>query len=176
MFDDSIQDVWDGSVLKKLRAPNRFFSNQQNLALSLFTDGVPLYKSSKLSMWPVFLVILNLPASIRSNAENIILCGLWVGPKKPLMSLLIDPVVESLHSLATSGLTINMQSGTCILSEQNWCLGYSICLQRLLYSMLNSLMECIDALFVCTRENGFRIMPEFISLMLSIPRENACEC
>lgn len=112
---DNIEDVWDGSVLKKLRAPNRFFSNVHNLALSLFTDGVPIYKSSKVSMWPVYLVILNLPASIRVNAENVILCGLWVGPKKPSMSLLLDPVVESLQTLSTSGLTIETNSGKCTL-------------------------------------------------------------
>ena len=112
--EDTIEDVWDGSVLKKLRTPERFFSNSQNLALSLFTDGVPLYKSSQVSMWPVYIVILNLPASIRVNAENVILCGLWVGPKKPQMSVLLDPVVESLSILSTSGITLESGSDRCI--------------------------------------------------------------
>lgn len=71
---------------------------------------MPLYKSSKVSMWPVYLVILNLPATIRNNAENVILCGLWVGPKKPSMSLLLDPVVKSLHSLSTSGLPVKIST------------------------------------------------------------------
>ncbi len=74
--------------------PGRFFSNPNNLALSLSTDGVPLFKSSKISLWPVFLVILNLPREIRMNAENIILCGLWVGPCKPLMSVLLQPILK----------------------------------------------------------------------------------
>ena len=26
------------------------------------------------------------------NAENDILCGLWVGPTKPIMNLLLDPI------------------------------------------------------------------------------------
>lgn len=113
--DGKIEDVWDGSILRELCAPGRFFSNENNLALSLFTDGVPLYKSSKVSLWPVYLVILNLPATIRNNAENVILSALWVGPKKPSMSILLEPVVKSLNSLSTSGLAIKTSTGDVIL-------------------------------------------------------------
>ncbi len=80
-----IHDVWDGSIWKSLSDRGRYLSNRHNLALSLSTDGVPLFKSSSVSIWPVYLVILNLAAGIRMNAENVILCGLWVGPSKPIM-------------------------------------------------------------------------------------------
>ena len=64
-----------GTAVKPLCASNRFFSSPENIALSLSTDGVPLYKSSMISLWPVYLVILNLLAAIRMKAENVILCG-----------------------------------------------------------------------------------------------------
>ncbi len=95
--------------------PGRFFSNPNNLALSLSTDGVPLFKSSKISLWPVFLVILNLPREIRMNAENIILCGLWVGPCKPLMSVLLQPILKTLRELSTIGLRIKLPSGDDVI-------------------------------------------------------------
>ena len=63
--NDRLEDIWDGSALRPMCGPGRYFSNRHNLALALNTDGVPLYKSSPTSIWPVFLVILNLPAHIR---------------------------------------------------------------------------------------------------------------
>ncbi len=110
--NDQLQDVWDGSALRPLRAPGRFFSNRDNLALSLSTDGVPLYKSSPVSLWPVYLVILNLPAYIRVRAENVILCGIWVGATKPLMNLLLNPIAKSLQQLSTLGLSIRTTFGS----------------------------------------------------------------
>ena len=63
-----MRDVWDGSVLRNLSQPGQYFSTKSALALSLNTDGVPLYKSSSWSLWPVFLTILNLPAnSVQSS-------------------------------------------------------------------------------------------------------------
>lgn len=45
-----IQDVWDASILQQLSASGNYFADKCNLALSLSTDGVPLYKSSQVSM------------------------------------------------------------------------------------------------------------------------------
>ena len=89
-----LKDVWDGLTLRSLCNPGRFFSSRQNLAVSLSTDGVPLFESSPVSLWPVYLVILNLPANIRMNAENVILCALWIGPNKPIMEILLSPVAK----------------------------------------------------------------------------------
>lgn len=104
--NEILQDVWDGSGLQPLTAPGRYFSNPHNMALSLSTDGVPLYKSSRVSMWPVFLVVLNLPPHIRMNASNVILCGVWVGPSKPIMNLLLDPIARYLEELSSMGIPV----------------------------------------------------------------------
>ena len=109
-----LHDVWDGSALRPLCAPGQFCSHKNHLALSLSTDGVPLFKSSKVSLWPVYLVILNLPANIRTNSENIILCGIWVGLTKPVMKLLLDPFMQRIQQLSTLGIDIIMQSGETI--------------------------------------------------------------
>lgn len=50
--------------MQKLCAPGRYLSNSFNLALSLCTDGVEIFKLSPVSLWPVYLVILNLPARV----------------------------------------------------------------------------------------------------------------
>lgn len=118
-----LYDVWDGSALSPLCAPGRFFSSKNHLALSLSTDGVPLFKSSKVSLWPVYLVILNLPANVRTNSENVILCGLWVGPTKPVMKLLLDPVMLCIQQLSTLGLDIVMKSGDAITIRAKLVMG-----------------------------------------------------
>ena len=53
-------------------------------------------------------MILNLPPKIRVNAENIVLhvCAVWIGPRKPLMDLLLDPVCCYLERLSTAGITL----------------------------------------------------------------------
>ena len=105
------KDVWDGTILQDLSTPGQFFNSKNNLALSLNTDGVPLYKSSSWSLWPVFLSILNLPASIRMKAENILLAGLWYGPSKPPMKLLLDPILASLREISVSGVVVRTPTG-----------------------------------------------------------------
>ena len=45
-----ISDIWDAAMLKA----DVDFSKNNTIALSLCTDGVPLYKSSKTSLWPVY--------------------------------------------------------------------------------------------------------------------------
>ena len=106
-----MRDVWDGSVLRNLSQPGQYFSTKSALALSLNTDGVPLYKSSSWSLWPVFLTILNLPANIRMKAENVLLAGLWYGSTKPPMRQLLEPVLENLKQLSAPGVVFRTPSG-----------------------------------------------------------------
>ena len=54
---DKLGDVWDGSVLRPMCHPGRYLSNEHNLTFALSTDGVALYKSSPMSIWPVYLVV-----------------------------------------------------------------------------------------------------------------------
>lgn len=109
--DGNIHDIWNGDAVKPLRQNGGFFTHPEHLGLSLSTDGVPVFKSSVDSLWPVYLTVNNLPPSIRTNKENTMLCGLWFGPKPPMRALL-RPVVEMLQSLYTVGITMKVPSGS----------------------------------------------------------------
>ena len=104
-----LSDVWTGTVIQE--QISEFFKTKSNLALSIFTDGVPLFKSNQISLWPVLLQVLNLPPSIRFKAENIIMCGMWYGIRKPDMKLLLDPVVKTLEDLYRDGFETQISSG-----------------------------------------------------------------
>ena len=49
---------------------SEFFETKNTLALSIFTDGVPLFKSNQKNFWPVLLQVLNLPPTLRFKAGN----------------------------------------------------------------------------------------------------------
>ena len=110
-----MSDICDGSVFRFLADTDNFLSDKNNLALALSTDGVPVFKSSKLSLWPVYLTILNLPVNLSIRAHNIILCGLWAGSNGPLMSQLLKPVVNTLEQLYKVGILINTSAGTVLV-------------------------------------------------------------
>ena len=106
-----LKDIWDAQILKELYNKGEFFYRKHHIALALSVDGVALYKSSSITLYPVLIVILNLPPNIRMNAENMILAGLYVGPKKPVMKLLLDPVMKNLEHLFIEGLTMSLPGG-----------------------------------------------------------------
>jgi len=47
-----------------------FLSNPNNISFSWYTDGIPVFKSSKLALWPLYLTINELPFEERKKREN----------------------------------------------------------------------------------------------------------
>ena len=65
--DGTLSDVYDGEEYKKLSAPGGFLSSEfpANVSFCMNTDGVALFKSSLTEIWPLWLVINELPANMR---------------------------------------------------------------------------------------------------------------
>ena len=60
--DSDIRDVLDGDEYRK---HSSFLSEPGNVTLLLNTDGVSMFKSSTISLWPIWLAINELPPHIR---------------------------------------------------------------------------------------------------------------
>ncbi|XP_062593832.1 uncharacterized protein LOC134255326, partial [Saccostrea cucullata] len=103
---DGIEDIYDGKMYRKLFESGGPLSpeNPYNISFSWNTDGIPVFKSSKFSLWPFYLIINELPYRQRMKKENMILCGLWFGESKPFMSLFTKPLMKSLKMLETNGI------------------------------------------------------------------------
>lgn len=70
------------------------------------TDGIPVFKSSKFAIWPLYFVINELPYKERISKDNMIFAGLWFGSSKPSMLTFLRPFHSSLSILETEGLLV----------------------------------------------------------------------
>ena len=61
-FDGVIRDVYDGD---HYRHHSSFLSHPANISLLLNTDGVAIFRSSTVSIWPIWLMINELPKAKR---------------------------------------------------------------------------------------------------------------
>ncbi|XP_061183192.1 uncharacterized protein LOC133191454 [Saccostrea echinata] len=98
-FNNSYEDITDGTLYRQLYNNDGPLSSSDNLSFVLNTDGAPVFKSSKVSIWPVFLVINELPFKIRMKKENMILAALWFGNEKPAMGTFLKPLQKSFLAL-----------------------------------------------------------------------------
>ena len=57
---NNIEDVYDGRIYKKL-VQKGILQSENNFSFIFNTDGVPIFKSSKVSIWPIYLIINELP-------------------------------------------------------------------------------------------------------------------
>ncbi|XP_062566984.1 uncharacterized protein LOC134229281 isoform X2 [Saccostrea cucullata] len=97
--DNTYEDIYDGKLYKQLSENNGILSFQENISFTFNTDGAPVFKSSKTAIWPIYLVINELPYKQRMLKDNMILASLWYGSKKPSMGTFLKPFLKSLQKM-----------------------------------------------------------------------------
>lgn len=58
----NLRDIHDGKEYQKHK---HFLSQPGNVTLTVNTDGVAIFKSTKISLWPIWLSINELPPHVR---------------------------------------------------------------------------------------------------------------
>ena len=64
----TVKDIYDGTEYRQLSKRGGFLcptTNPANISFVVNTDGVPLFKSSETSVWPISFVINELTANMR---------------------------------------------------------------------------------------------------------------
>ena len=97
----NIEDIYDGQKYKSLMLPGKFLSCPNNTSFTWNTDGIPVFKSSKFNIWPLYLAMNELPMCKRWSDDNIILASLWFGYQKPNILTFLKPFCESMTELHT---------------------------------------------------------------------------
>ena len=73
---NKLKDIKDGRIYKSvLKSQKMWFEANKALTFTLNTDGICLCEKSNLSVWPVYLVINELPIEKRFCIENVIVAG-----------------------------------------------------------------------------------------------------
>ena len=93
-----MRDIVDGALYRHV------LDNEtgQCLTLIMSTDGVQPYNKSDKGIWPVTFVINEIERKRRFFFENLIIGGVWPGPKKPKreeMFAFLDIIVQQLKEL-----------------------------------------------------------------------------
>lgn len=103
---DSIQDITDGECYRLLCNDGQFLHSMTSISALFNTDGVPLYSSSNVSIWPLFLAINELPPSYRFARENLLLAGMWQGKGKPPFFQYMNAFGETMTKYYEDGINI----------------------------------------------------------------------
>ncbi|XP_049268738.1 uncharacterized protein LOC119382286 [Rhipicephalus sanguineus] len=88
-----LRDITDGTLLKKCRK----HSEWADITITVNTDGARVFNSSKDSLWPIQLVVNELPVLLRWS--NVLLGGVWFGRGHPDMQLFFGTFVKELNEM-----------------------------------------------------------------------------
>jgi len=106
LHESNYEDIYDGKLYKELMTPNGILSSKNNISLTWNVDGLPLFKSSKFSLWPLYFIINELRYKLRTLKENMIIAGLWFGERKPSMNIYLKPIIKELMILEQHGVEV----------------------------------------------------------------------
>jgi hypothetical protein len=91
-----LSDIWDGKNYKDLGL------GHHDLTCTVNSDGVPAFKSSNSSLYPLLLSINE--ASYPIRRKHTMVAGLWFGSGKPNFDLFLAPFVKDARALAKENL------------------------------------------------------------------------
>ncbi|CAF1027826.1 unnamed protein product [Brachionus calyciflorus] len=91
----------DNEIYRKISSNHNNF-----ITLTINTDGMSVFKSSKTTIWPVYLTINQLDKQHRFKLKNVLLAGLWVSREKPVFEVFLKSIIEELKILE-QGIVIN---------------------------------------------------------------------
>ena len=97
--DESVGDINTGKLYQD---QGDFIDNPDNVTISFNCDGVPVFKSSQYSLWPILCTINEL--SLDERGKSIMLHSLWFGRHKPRVDTYFAPFIAELQSLHENGV------------------------------------------------------------------------
>ncbi|XP_016844429.1 uncharacterized protein LOC107981965 [Nasonia vitripennis] len=103
-----IEDVYDGKEYRAFVNSLPQEDKYSYLTAVFNTDGAPKFKSSQYSIWPLYLMLNELPKQERMN--KLITCGLWFNKKKPDMSVFLSTFVDAMNKLTNEGISCNVKN------------------------------------------------------------------
>ncbi|CAF1649567.1 unnamed protein product, partial [Adineta ricciae] len=89
------------------------------VTLNIHTDGAPLIRTTKSSLWPCLASVVELPPQVREQQSNILLSCLWNSSVKPNVNIFMQDCIQQLLDLANPfTLIINNSEFVIVLKTQ----------------------------------------------------------
>lgn len=107
-----LHDITDGSFYRSLCEEGQFLHDACAVSAIMNTDGVPLYSSSNVKLWPVFLAINEIPPNARFCRDNMIFAAIWQGKNKPPFYEYISSFGEEMHKLYVHGFPLKIEDAS----------------------------------------------------------------
>ena len=108
-----LTDITDGAAYRMMMGDGLFLDKTKHNLTAIFnTNGVNLYSSSKIELWPIFLAINELSPTQRFSRNNIILLGLWQGKGKPPFNAFLQIFTEEMNTLYSEGVEVKIGEET----------------------------------------------------------------
>jgi hypothetical protein len=76
------------------------------ITLNIHTDGAPVVRTTKSSLWPCLASIVELPPQIREKQTNIMVLCLWLSSIKPNVNLFMNDCIRQLVDLSSPFILI----------------------------------------------------------------------
>jgi hypothetical protein len=84
------------------------YSTVHPITLNIHTDGAPLVRTTKLSLWPCLASVVELAPQVREKQTNILVLCLWSSSVKPNVDLFMKDSIQQLLDLSIpSIITVN---------------------------------------------------------------------
>ncbi|KAH9379025.1 hypothetical protein HPB48_010121 [Haemaphysalis longicornis] len=90
---DTVSDITNAACFKELSEEAEF--GKDDLTLNIYMDGSPVFKSSKMSVWPLQFIVNELPPPLRFQRP--MLAGLWFGKQPPKMQAFLSRFVDQVN-------------------------------------------------------------------------------
>lgn len=97
-----IEDIYNSEIYK---LNHQSFDDDKcvKLTFNFSTDGAPIFESSKRSMWPIQLILNELPP--KERFKNVILAGIWCANCEPNMTIFMNCFARNCENIAEQGIT-----------------------------------------------------------------------
>lgn len=107
----SLLDITDGEIYRTLL--NNKGNTNPKITLVMNTDGVQVFKSNTKSLWPVQIIINELPVEKRFLIKNILVLGLFYDKNHPKMQHFLQPFMMELREINQTGMFLQFRIKLC---------------------------------------------------------------
>jgi hypothetical protein len=116
LFSDGkmLGEIYTGDLYREEKL-KQFLLEDGNFSVTVNTDGVKIFHSSKFSVWPLLLSINEL--NYNEKAKHIVICCLWFGNEKPNVDTFLEPFIIQARRLSKKGFQWKDSSGRNHISK-----------------------------------------------------------